>query len=94
MKAYCDTAIEDPLERKLTCREEAYLEASEMLCRAMKRRRVSKAKLATAMGVSRGRVSQLLDGKNLTLATIQDALTAMGMKLQMKAVPERSLTCD
>jgi transcriptional regulator with XRE-family HTH domain len=61
---------------------------TELLCRLIEENGSTKADLARRMGVSPGRVSQLLDGHaNLTLSSIARALAAFDCVLSVNAVP-------
>ena len=56
--------------------------------RAMKAQKISRKALAERMGVSKGRISQILSGtSNLTLRLVADAFTALGLRLELKPVP-------
>ena len=58
------------------------------LRKAMKRRKLSKARMAVAMGTSRTQIDRLLnpDNGNVTLATLQRAALAVGRKLRLELV--------
>ncbi|RSN05047.1 hypothetical protein DMB42_30175 [Nonomuraea sp. WAC 01424] len=48
----------------------------------MREHKITRADLATSLGVSPGRVSQILSGdENLTLRTLGEALVALGARL-------------
>jgi transcriptional regulator with XRE-family HTH domain len=54
----------------------------------MREHKVSRADLAGAMGVSPGRVSQILSGgENLTLRTLGSVVSALGAKLEFTLAP-------
>ncbi len=54
------------------------LQVTEHICGVMKQEKMSRQQLAEKLGVSRGRVSQMLDGNcNLTLRSIADIYTAL-----------------
>ena len=54
----------------------------------MTEHKVSRADLAQAMGVSPGRVSQILSGdENLTLRTLSSVLTALGASVELALRP-------
>jgi hypothetical protein len=79
-------------------REEGVLEAFEaraikevvawQLQQAMKQRRLSKARMAAAMGTSRTQINRLLnpDDGNVTLATLQRAALVVGRKVRLELV--------
>jgi transcriptional regulator with XRE-family HTH domain len=54
----------------------------------MSEHKISRADLAQSMGVSPGRVSQILSGdENLTLRTLSSVLTALGADLEVSLRP-------
>jgi predicted XRE-type DNA-binding protein len=78
--------------------EEGVLEAFEaraikevvawQLQQAMKQRKLSKARMAAAMGTSRTQINRLLnpDDGNVTLATLQRAALVVGRKVRLELV--------
>jgi len=55
--------------------------------RAMKQQKISRKALAERMGVSKGRITQILSGSsNLTLRLVSDVFTALGLKLELRPV--------
>ncbi|HEX2355217.1 MAG TPA: helix-turn-helix transcriptional regulator [Micromonosporaceae bacterium] len=55
----------------------------------MREHKVARAELAHAMGVSPGRVSQILSGdENLTLRTLGSVVDALGARLEVVLRPE------
>lgn len=55
--------------------------------RAMKQQKISRKALAERMGVSKGRITQILSGSsNLTLRLVADAFTALGLELELRPV--------
>jgi len=79
-------------------KEEGVIEAFEaraikevvawQLQRAMKQRKLSKARMAAAMGTSRTQIDRLLnpDDGNVTLATLQRAALVVGRKVRLELV--------
>ena len=54
----------------------------------MREHKISRADLAHSMGVSPGRVSQILSGdENLTLRTLSSVVTALGAKVELTLRP-------
>jgi transcriptional regulator with XRE-family HTH domain len=54
----------------------------------MREHKVSRADLAHSMGVSPGRVSQILSGdENLTLRTLSSVVTALGARVEVTLRP-------
>ena len=79
-----DAFIASPEGRCMYERERVMLEATEVLCRLMKTRRVSSAELARKLGVSPARVSHLLSGsRNLTLASLAEAFHVLGRSMHV-----------
>ncbi|HEY7488927.1 MAG TPA: helix-turn-helix transcriptional regulator [Streptosporangiaceae bacterium] len=58
----------------------------------MREHKVTRADLASAMGVSPGRVSQILSGgENLTLRTLNHVVTALGARIEVSLHPDDDL---
>jgi transcriptional regulator with XRE-family HTH domain len=54
----------------------------------MREHKITRAELATSMGVSPGRVSQILSGEdNLTLRTLAAVVDALGARLEVTVQP-------
>ncbi len=62
-------------------RERLKLVVTETICKAMKHRGMNRKELARRLGISPGRVSQMLAGSNLTLGRVADMLTALGLMM-------------
>lgn len=64
----------------------------------MKRNQVTRTKLAERMGVSKGRVSQLLQADNMTVATVERIAVALGaeawFELVWNGVPKADQTIE
>lgn len=61
------------------------MEITEMLCAAMQEQGVSRADLAKRLGVTKGSVSQMLNGdRNLTVNSISDILFELGLALDAR----------
>ena len=58
------------------------------LAQQMKRKKLSKVKMAEAMNTSRAQLDRVLDPKsgNVTLSTLQKAANAVGMSLKVELV--------
>ncbi len=66
---------------KLLAREEFILEVTEVLCKIMRDKDISRKQLADLLGKSKGDVSQLLNGeRNLTLRTVADIMQVLGCR--------------
>lgn len=61
--------------REVLCRETA-----ELMRRMFETRGITKTELARLLGVNKGRITQLLAAKNLTLHTVADIATALGYR--------------
>jgi antitoxin HicB len=57
------------------------------LAKAMKKKKISKNKMATLLGTSRTQVDRLLDGKDdITLSSLQRAAAAVGRRVSIKLI--------
>ncbi len=57
------------------------------LAKAMKKKKISKNKMATLLGTSRTQVDRLLDGRDdITLSSLQRAAAAVGRRVSIKLV--------
>ena len=76
--------LASPEGRRLSEHERVMFEATEVLCRLMKSRRVTSVDLARRLGVTPARVSQLLSGsRNLTLASLAEAFHVLGRSMHI-----------
>ena len=64
------------------------LEASECICKAMKRAKVSRVEMAARLGVTQGWVTQQLDG-NMSMRTFARYLHALGMTAKFVLTVEK-----
>ncbi|HUY91353.1 MAG TPA: helix-turn-helix transcriptional regulator [Pirellulales bacterium] len=79
---------ENPEEFRLFQQERLIVAVTELICKVMKQDGVKRIDLAHALGKTKGRISQYLDGeKNLTLRTVADIFTALGLRMQVSAEP-------
>lgn len=90
--SYVERLEADKVSRNALVRERAILDASELLCEHMEALNVSRADLAKKLGKTRSYVTQLLDGQNMTIATLASALDVLGRRLLIGAVPTNSVT--
>ncbi len=66
---------------KILAQEEFILEVTEVLCKIMRDKEISRKQLADLLGKSKGDVSQLLNGeRNLTLRTVADIMHVLGCR--------------
>ena len=80
--------VEDPEGKQLFQQERLILDITELMDKALKETGTRRAALAKALGLSRGRITQVLGGdENLTLRTIADVFTAMGKHLATSLEP-------
>src|ERR1700722_6456663 len=57
------------------------------LAKAMKKKKISKNKMATLLGTSRTQVDRLLDGKDdITLSSLQRAAAAVGRRVTIELI--------
>jgi transcriptional regulator with XRE-family HTH domain len=79
-------------DREALNRELARLprEMTTAITQRMRQKDMNRTELAAAMGVSPGRVSQILSGdENLTLHTLASVCVALDARLEAKLVPNR-----
>jgi transcriptional regulator with XRE-family HTH domain len=87
-KSYFEEFIADSSRRRLIHQEMFILEATECLARLLEREGVSKAELAERLGKSKAFVTQVLaGGRNMTMRTFADILTALGYQGKITAQP-------
>ena len=68
--------------------ERTILETTELMCEVMEEEGISRAELAKRMKVTRGFVTQLLDGTaNMTLRTVSDVFVALGRQFHPAQSP-------
>lgn len=76
--------LKNPANAKAFNQEKLLVEVASLIYKTMKKKRISCAKLAEALGVTKGRVSQYLGGeRNLRLRTLADIFSALDCKLQL-----------
>ena len=74
--------VEDFDRLSLFQQERLILDITELMQKALRASGMRRIDLAKKLGVSRGRISQILSGEgNLTIRTIADVFTAMGRHL-------------
>jgi len=71
----------DPAEQREYAQERCIVAVTEALGAAMERANVNRAELAKRLGVTKGHISQLFGGRNLTLRSIADVLWACDLEL-------------
>ena len=87
-RSVLDQYLTDPEELRLLQRDRLIVAVTELICKKMAEQGIKKSDLAAALNKSRSFVSQCLDGeKNLTLATIADIFTALGLTMKVNAEP-------
>ena len=80
------TATEEGM--KLYQQERAIQEVTELICALMDERGINRTELAKRLGRSKGYITQLLDGQaNMTLRTISDVFTAIGLSIHFQDGP-------
>lgn len=73
---------------KIWHQERAILETTELVCEIMEEQNISRVELAKRMGVTKGFVTQLLDGTaNMTLRTVSDVFVALGYEFHPTRSP-------
>jgi transcriptional regulator with XRE-family HTH domain len=73
--------MQDAKFKKRLAQEEFILEVTEVLCKIMRDKGISRKQLSDLLGKSKGSISQLLNGeRNLTLRTVADILHVLGCR--------------
>lgn len=80
MKTQIDEFLSDPESNRLFQRERLILEFTEAVCEALERTGRTQSWLAGQLGVSPSEVTQMLNGRNVTLNKVSDVMTALGMR--------------
>jgi transcriptional regulator with XRE-family HTH domain len=78
----------EPRFRQIIKQEDLILDVTEALSQALDESGMTQSDLARKLGRSRGFVSQLFAGRNLTLRTIADVALALGQRPSLKLYPE------
>jgi transcriptional regulator with XRE-family HTH domain len=74
--------------RRAYCREDLIFQVTQLICKIMKEKPVTRKELADIVGVTKGHITQLLSGNhNMTLVTISDLFYALGCKITLEASP-------
>ena len=68
--------------------ERLIMEVTEAICAFMEERGISRKELAEKIGKTRGYVSQVLSGKNVTLNTLAELVWGLDGRFEMKLVPK------
>jgi transcriptional regulator with XRE-family HTH domain len=73
--------MQDADFKKRLIQEEFILEVTEVICKIMRDKGISRKELSNLMGKSKASISQLLNGeRNLTLRTVADILNVLGCR--------------
>ncbi|MFH2002319.1 MAG: hypothetical protein ABIK28_21790 [Planctomycetota bacterium] len=72
---------------KLYCQELAILEVTEKICEMMSNQGVTKSDLAKKLDLTKGYITQVLDGRNLTLKTIATLFWALDARVTINYRP-------
>lgn len=75
----------EPDYDKLKAQERLIIDATELIEELMEEGRLSRADLARRMERTRGYVTQVLGGRNLTLRTLSDVFFALDARLELSA---------
>lgn len=88
MTTAIDRLLESREGREALCIEQTITNVTELIWGHLNNSKMQQADLAKAMGVTPGRVSQLLKGhQNLTLKTVARALAAFDQVMEVTSVP-------
>lgn len=73
--------LRTPEEQRIYAQELAVLVASQTIVNAMESAQLSRVELAKRLGKTKGFVSQVLSGRNMTMRTLGDLLWACGKQV-------------
>lgn len=83
-----DRQLKDPGYLKIYQQEKLILDATDLLDRALEEGRISRADFARMLDRSRSYVTQVLSGgRNLTLRSLADAMTVLGLEVKLSKQP-------
>ena len=78
--------LESETGRRALAEEHAITNVTELICELLEKHDMKRGELAKKMGVTAGRVTQILDGDaNMKLSTIAHALYAFGQVLEVSS---------
>lgn len=95
MRSRIDRALDDPVVRRVFEEELLVGEATDTIAGLLESLQLTQKELASRLGVSAGRVSQILSGEeNLTLRSLAALGWALGIRFDLAPVPmsDRSAT--
>jgi transcriptional regulator with XRE-family HTH domain len=78
---WLDREFPDPADQRQYAQERCIVAVTEALGAAMEKANINRAELAQRLGVTKGHVSQLFSGRNLTLRSIADVLWACNLEV-------------
>lgn len=84
MTSTLDRYLESPEFQRLYAEEGFVNEALERVCVWMNEQQVTRAELARRLGTSRSNVTQMLNGRNVSLRTLAAAIHVMGGKPRLE----------
>src|SRR5688572_21537873 len=83
--------VKDAESMRLFEQERIILDVTERICEVLEENNMNRVQLASALGKSRGYISQLLDGSaNMTLRTMSDVFLALGLRACVHTKPLHS----
>ena len=82
-----DQVMQNKASRQAFLAETAILRMTNLFARLLGEHKFSQRQLADKMGVSEGRVAQIMDGVNLTLSTVAKTLGAFDCVLHVDCQP-------
>lgn len=78
-----DRIVETPEGMIAWNEEQAIIDTTEMICEIMRRKKIKRAMLAEQLGISKSRITQILDGTaNITIRTLARVLTVLGYEFR------------
>lgn len=86
IEEYIESFTDD--DKRLWQQEDLIYDASELVCKLLEKKGMSKIDLSKKMKLSKSSISRKLDGqRNLTLRTLSDMLFYLGYALELKSIP-------
>lgn len=89
-----DEFKKDPARRRHLLEEDLLNDVTEKICEVLELRGISRADLARSLGKTKGYVTQILRGQNLTLRSLASVADALGCIADVEFLPstEHALT--
>jgi transcriptional regulator with XRE-family HTH domain len=86
MNKYYEELNQNDADRRAYLQEATILEVTELVCKLINEKKITRTELARKMNVSKSQITQMLDGEaNLTLRSLSDMLWALDSTLKVSA---------